>query len=143
VSQGKNSKKKKRPPRHRVSVGDMVMFYTPNQHMTGVLGEVTDVLRNQRVVAKCLAPNDTDYEDQYVVLRTRKPEGVGSNGEEKHFYACYVTKVIVRAQPKPPKEPKKLLPAKVIETTEELLDHLHSDSKEKVVVQLQDQEQAS
>lgn len=130
------SPKKKKPKRHRVNVGDMVMMYTPSQHTTGVLGEVTHLLDKKRVVVKCMAPNDSDFTGHHIVLETAKPTGKAPNGEERHYYASYITRVAVRVKPKPPKQPKVVLPPKVIESQEELLEHLRSDSREKVVLQL-------
>lgn len=134
-------KAKKKPKRHQVNVGDLVTCYTPAVHIHGILGEIIAVLDKNRVVAKCLAPNDPDFEDQMVVLLTAKPTGHTAGGEEKHFYANYITKVAVRAGPKPKKKKKKVLPAKVIETQSELLEHLRSESDEKVVLHLAPEEQ--
>lgn len=139
VATAPTKKKTKKTKRHRVDVGDMVMFYTPNTHMYGTLGRITNVLDDKHVVVKCLAPNDEDYGNQLVVLRTSEPQGQTPNGEDKWRYSCYITKVVVRVAAAPPpksKKPKQVLPAKVIETQQELLEHLESDSRQKVVLQL-------
>lgn len=136
-------KKKKKAKRHNVNVGDMVMFYAPNTYQYGMLGEITHVLSNQRVVALCLAPQDEDYENQYIVLETAKPLGTRPSGEERWRYTNHITKVVVRATPLPPKPPKKIIPPKVIETQEELLEHLRSESTDKVVLQIAPEENAS
>lgn len=134
---------KKKTKRHRVGIGDMVRFYTPQIHAYGMIGEVNHVISNKRVVVKCLAPGDTDYEGSWLVLETSKPSGDLPNGTPRQHYASYITKVIVRAKPKPPKEPKTILPAKVIETQAELLEHLHSESNEKVLLQLATEEHSA
>jgi hypothetical protein len=47
----------------------------------------------------------------------------------------YITKVMYRAAPKPSKAPKKVLPPKVIETTEQLIEHLETgNSKEPIIL---------
>lgn len=130
----KTQQKKVKNKRHRLGVGDMIQYHSPNVHMTGVIGEVKAVLDKKRVVVKCVGIGDEDWSRTWAVVETRMPEGQTPDGDDWARYAFYVERVLYRAKPKPPKEPKKVIPAKVIETQADLIDHLRSKSDEKVVV---------
>lgn len=131
------AKKKAKKPKKRfeVGVGDLVMFYTAEQHMFGILGEITHVLDADHAVVRCLAPNNGGFAGIQTVLLTYRPSGVNKDGDEKHYFAQYITRVVHRAAPAAPKPPKTVLPPKVIETTEQLIEHLEKgDSKERIIL---------
>lgn len=130
-------KKKTKKPKKRfdVGVGDLVMFYTCESHMFGGIGEITHVLDRDQVVVRCLSPGNTGFTNIPTVLLTYKPTGTNKDGEEKHYFAQYVTRVVHRAAPVAPRPPKTVLPPKVIETTEQLIEHLEKgDSKERIIL---------
>lgn len=132
----KASDKKKR---HDIGVGDLVMFHTLETHMFGTLGEVTHVLSKDQVVARCLSPSNTSFSDSdmHIVLHTFEPKGHTKGGDEKSYFTNYVTRVIHQAQPKPvkPKQPRPVTPPRVIESADELIEHLaKGDSKERIII---------
>lgn len=141
------TKKKQKDKRHRVNTGDIVYFHSPNPHCSGTIGEIIQVLDRKRVIAKAVAPGDEDFIGTEVVLHTAQPKGTLPSGSPTHFYRHYITRVAFRAKPKPPspvkKKPKILSEATVITSQDQLLEHLRSDSKDKVVLQIPHDDETS
>lgn len=122
--------KKKDKKRYAVGVGDLVAFHSVTAHMTGSVGEVTAVLDKNAVVVRSYGCQYDAYEGFQWVLLTYRPTGKTPDGEPMADHAFYITKVLHRATPKPPKVPK---PAKVLVGPDDLIEHLSSRSEEKVL----------
>jgi hypothetical protein len=128
-------KQKKTKKRHAVSVGDIVRIQSAMIYSIGVIGEVTHVLSKDQVVVKGMAMGDQDWEGLSWVIYTYKPSGLTKGGSPKEDYWPHITKVMFRSAPKPPKPQKKVLPPRVIETTDELIEHLASGNhRERVII---------
>lgn len=140
--QKNQAKKKTKKKRFDVQVGDVVAYHTVNMHYFGTAGIVTDVLDEDRVVARPLALPDADYSENQIVLLRYKPTGtVKGGGGRRQDYCMFITDVIsVREVAKEPKSPKE---RRVIDNHDALIEHLASDSKEKVVVVLPPAESAA
>lgn len=127
-------KKKKKPRvRHVVHKGDIVRFHSPLEFQSGVIGTVVATPSKNWCVVKGMGARFEDWDGQHWVVRTQKPTGKTAEGEPKSEYALWIRKVLIRVtEYVPPTKPPKL-PTKVINTAEQLLEHMKSGSQEKFV----------
>lgn len=140
---GSNSKatpkKSAKNKRHVVGIGDLVMFHTMETHMFGTLGKVIAVVNDDLVVVKCLSPGNRSFSEagMTVSLFTYEPKGTTKDGDNKSYFSNYITEIVHRVDPKPvkPKKPKVVKPPRVIQTPDELIEHLAAgDHKERIII---------
>lgn len=138
-SQAKPSPKKpkSKPKRHIVGVGDIVEVHGAT--ISGYVGPVfriQQVLSEDQVIAKPVAPGLANYRGQPFVLYTYKPRGKDTDGDDLYQWRFYIKSVISRVAPEfepksKPKPAKK--PPKVLTSPEELIEHLASGEGGKAV----------
>lgn len=110
--------------KHRVGVGDIVQFRTPNPNMFGNVGVVMGYMNKHEFLVKTFGGTDSDYKPMWVSVSDREPDQnyVDANGESVGhnlwYYTNWTISVVHRENPKPPKKRK---PVQFHEVTHEEL----------------------